>query len=246
METAALVESLGGRAVPVKCDVSKPEDIEAAVEKTLETFGRIDVMINNARHEGPSMWARYEDVEPDEIVEAVGCNFLGPMLFCRRVIPPMIKQGGGMIINVTSGVLHSVRAKPPGDGATGLIYPTTKTGLDALTYGLTPELQPYNISVLGLAPGRILIERPTGAGPDYFGTNLATRQTVHIPAVMVDHLVTVDDPMQYTGQVIYAVNFVKEHGLMAADDMSMPFQQDEIYDPYSEPYWQRLVASKRG
>ncbi len=245
METAALVESLGAKALPVRCDVGVPEDVHHAVDKTLETFGRVDLMVNNARHEGTSMWGMFADQDTKELQDSVNCNLLGPMIFSNLVIPHMVKQGGGMIINVSSGVLHSVRAMPPGNGATGLMYPATKTGLDALTYGLTPELSPLNIAVLGLTPGRILIERPTGGSADYFGTNLATRLTVHVPAVAVDFLVTCPDPMLFTGQIVNAPKLVREHALMSSEEISMPFEEGKIYDPYKEPFWERMVARHR-
>lgn len=245
METASLVESLGARALPVKCDVGKPEDVQGAVEKGIETFGRIDLLVNNARHEGPSMWGMFVDLEPEEVTASVHCNLLGPALFCRLAAPHMIEQGGGMIINVTSGVLHAARPVVPGNGATGLMYPMTKTGLDALTFGLTPELREKNIAVLGLQPGRTLVERPTGAGPKYFGTNLATRLTVHVPATVVDFLVAHPDPMVFTGQIINAPAFAREHALMAPEETTMPFREGEIYDPYEEAYWKRLTAGRR-
>lgn len=246
METASLVESLGGKALPVKCDVGKADEIQGAVDNALAEFGRIDLLVNNARHEGDSMWGRFEDQTLEELQTSIACNLTGPALFSRLVIPGMVKQGGGFIINVTSGVLHSVRPNPPGNGATGLMYPMTKTGLDALTYGLSPELTPQNICIVGLSPGRTLIERPTGGKADYFGTNLATRLTVHVPAAAVDYLVTCPDPMVFSGQIIRCPQFVHEHALMDPGDVSMPFREGEIYDPYSESYWQRLVAAKTG
>ena len=245
METAALVESLGAKALPIKCDVGKPDDVKRAVDQTLGTFGRVDLLINNARHEGPSMWSYFVDADPDELLESVGCNLMGPMMFCRLIAPKMIEQGGGIILNVTSGVLHSVRADPPGGGKTGLLYPMGKTGLDALTYGLVPELRPHKVPVIGLQPGRTLVERPTGAGADYFGTNLATRLTLHVPARVVTCLVTHGDPMVFSGQIVNAPAFAREHELMAPDEMTMPFRDGQVYDPYEEPYWQRLVASRK-
>lgn len=244
-ETAALVESLGARALAIRCDAGKSEDLRSAVQQTIEAFGSLDILINNARHEGPYMWGWFKDVPPEDMQVAVNVNMVAPVLLCRYAIPQMIKQGGGLIINVTSGVLHSIRKDPPGKGKTGLLYPLTKTGMDALTYGLAPELMQEKIAVASLQPGRTLIERPTGGKADYFGTNLATRHTVHVPAVAVTFLATCPDPMAFTGQVIDGPAFVRERGLMKPDEITTPFREGQIYDPYAEPYWKRLVAVSR-
>ena len=172
-------------------------------------------------------------------------NLVAPILLTRYAIPHMRKQGGGLIINITSGVLHSVRTEPPGGGKTGLLYPLTKTGMDALTYGLAPELKEENIPIVSMTPGRTLIERPTGGKADYFGTNLATRHTVHVPAVAVVYLATCAHPMAFTGQRIDAPSFVRQQGLMKPEDITTPFKEGEIYDPYAEPFWKRLVAAGR-
>ena len=115
-ETAALVESMGGRALPIRCDVGEPDDIEGAVEKTLEAFGRLDVMINNARYEGPANWEKIEDLEWSAISTAIDCNFKAPLMFMRLLIPQMAKQGGGLFINVTTGI-EGAPAQPEHAGA---------------------------------------------------------------------------------------------------------------------------------
>ena len=240
-ETASLVESLGGKALPVKCDMEQADDIRAAVEQTLDAFGRIDLLINNARYEGPAHWLGFTDVAWEEVERIVDCNFRGPMLLCHLVVPQMVQQGSGMIIHVASQSARVENANLPGQGSTSLYYPATKAGLDRMALGLTKEMRPHGIPVVGLSPGPTLTERATVGGETY-GYDLSRRHSVHVPAAVVDFLVSCPDPMLYTGLIIEAPDFVREHALLAEEELKSPFRPGEAYDPYREPYWQRLRA----
>ncbi|MEE9284229.1 MAG: SDR family oxidoreductase [Dehalococcoidia bacterium] len=242
-ETASLVAELGGVGFPVRCDMERPEDIRAAVEKTLEAFGRIDLLINNARYEGPAHWLGFADVAWDEVERIVNCNFRGPMLLCHLVVPGMIEQGGGMILHVASQSARIDNPNLPGQGSTSLYYPATKAGLDRMALGLAKELRPHGIPVIGLSPGPTLTERAT-VGDETYGYDLSRRHSVHVPAAVVDYLLSCPDPMAYTGRILEAPDFVREHSLMAPEHLKTPFRPGEAYDPYQEPYWQRVLAAR--
>ncbi len=241
METAALVKSLGGEALPIRCDVENAEDIQAAVHKTIEHWGRIDVMINNARYEGPAHWGMLAEVDAKEIDKLINCNFRGPLLLCRLVVPQMIKQGGGLIINTTSSSARFENPNLPGHGSTSLLYPASKAGLDRMAVGLTKEVRQHNIAVIGMSPGATLTERATVVTSTY-GYDLSRRHSVHVPAAFVGYLVSHPDPMVFTGKIFEAPDFVREHCLLTPQELATPFRPGELYDPYSEPYWRRITA----
>jgi NAD(P)-dependent dehydrogenase (short-subunit alcohol dehydrogenase family) len=100
-ETARMIETAGGRALAVKCDVSRNNDVKTALEKTAETFGRIDFAFNNAGVEQPVTPAA--DLTEEEWDRIVDVNLRGVFLCMKHEIPLMLKQGGGAIVNTSSG-----------------------------------------------------------------------------------------------------------------------------------------------
>ena len=85
----------------VRADMSKPEDIKALVKETMDTFGRVDILINNA---GQGMRSPVESIDLGDYRSIMDLNVFGPLVAMQEVIPVMRKQGGGMILNVSSMV----------------------------------------------------------------------------------------------------------------------------------------------
>jgi NAD(P)-dependent dehydrogenase (short-subunit alcohol dehydrogenase family) len=100
-ETARLVEKAGRRALAVKCDVSRAEDVRAALDRTAETFGRLDFAFNNAGVEQPLTPAA--DLTEEEWDRIVDIDLRGVFLCMKHEIPLMLKNGGGAIVNTSSG-----------------------------------------------------------------------------------------------------------------------------------------------
>lgn len=143
---AAEIESQGGTVIAVAAHVGQEEAISALVERTVETFGKIDIAINNAAtnpHFGPTLTANA--ALWDKILEV---NLRGAFFLCQKVMPIMKQHGKGVIINVasTAGIQPA-----PGLG----IYSVSKAGLIMLTKVLAHELGPSNIRVNAIAPGVI-------------------------------------------------------------------------------------------
>src|SRR4051812_42150319 len=101
-ETASLIGESGGRALAVQCDVRRAENIKAALDKTIETFGRLDFAFNNAGIEPrkPAPTADYDLEEWERIIEI---DLRGVFLCMKYEIPLILKQGGGAIVNTSSG-----------------------------------------------------------------------------------------------------------------------------------------------
>jgi len=106
--------------------------------------------------------------------------------------------------------------------------------------GLTKEVEKQGVVIIQLSPGATLTERATVVNTTY-GYNLARRHSVHVPAAVVDFLVTCPDPRLFTRRVIEAPDFAREHFLMSPEDLATPFREGQVYDPYKEPYWKRLA-----
>ncbi len=127
----------------VKVDVGDYNSVENAVKEIVGKFGRIDVLVNNAGITRDAYFLRMKEEAWDAVLRV---NLKGAFNCSKAVVPYMIRQGGGVIINISSIV-----------GLVGNIgqanYAASKAGLIGLTYSLAKELAPYNIRVVALAPG---------------------------------------------------------------------------------------------
>jgi NAD(P)-dependent dehydrogenase (short-subunit alcohol dehydrogenase family) len=140
---AAKIEQGGGRALAVPTDLAQREAIDRLAQTTIETYGRIDVLINNAGIGDGSAVLSSPD---DEMQQLVTINLLAPTRCIQAVVPHMQRQGCGVIVNVGS-VAGEI-------GVSGL-YTATKFGLRGLNDALRRELRRYNIAVVLIAPGYI-------------------------------------------------------------------------------------------
>jgi NAD(P)-dependent dehydrogenase (short-subunit alcohol dehydrogenase family) len=149
--TARAIEAAGGAALFVRTDVSQPESVEAAVRATVERFGGLSVLYNNAGG-ATSRDGRVTDMALDEFWRTIGVDLFGTFLGCRHAIPVMVAGGGGSIINTTS-----IRALIGTAGADA--YTAAKGGVRALTQALALQWAAHGIRVNAIAPGVILTER---------------------------------------------------------------------------------------
>jgi glucose 1-dehydrogenase len=136
----------GGRAVAVQADISKPEDVKNLVGQTVQRFGRLDVMVNNA---GVEHKMSFLDTPLDVWEEVLAVNLTGPWLGCQEAARQMVEQGGpGRIINLSS--VHEDLAMP-----TNSPYCAAKGGLRMLTRTIAVQLASHGITVNNVAPGAI-------------------------------------------------------------------------------------------
>jgi len=130
------------RAIAVQTDMRKPADIQNLIDLTLKTYGRIDILINNA---GQGMQGTVENTKIEEYQDIIDLNVFGALRAMQAVIPHMRKQGGGMILNVSSGV---TKRYIPGVAA----YASTKYALNALSFTARMELEKDKIIVSVIHP----------------------------------------------------------------------------------------------
>jgi glucose 1-dehydrogenase len=140
------VEGFGGKAIPVRADVSSPEDVKNLIQKAVEAFGRLDVMVNNA---GVEEKMPFLDTPLDVWNKTIAVNLTGAWLGCQEAARQMVNQGrSGRIINVSS--VHEDLPMP-----TNSPYCAAKGGIKMLMRTIAVELAAHNITVNNIAPGAV-------------------------------------------------------------------------------------------
>jgi 3-oxoacyl-[acyl-carrier protein] reductase len=145
LETVEEIRQLGGRADALQGSVDNPEDVHRIVDQALQQYGKIDVLVNNAGIIRDRMLIMMKESDWRDVISV---NLIGPLLFTRAVLKPMIKARSGRIINISS--IGGLVGTP---GQTN--YATTKAALIGFTRSLAKEVAPYNILINAIAAGYV-------------------------------------------------------------------------------------------
>lgn len=142
-ETADLIRANGRKALPVYCDVTKLESVQEAVASSVEQFGKIDVLVNNAGWDKIEPFLKSEQSTWKTIIDI---NLMGQVHTCKEILPHMIKNGYGKVINIAS---DSGRVGSSGEA----VYSAAKGGVIAFTKTLAREMARHKLNINCIAPG---------------------------------------------------------------------------------------------
>ncbi|MGZ6925289.1 MAG: SDR family NAD(P)-dependent oxidoreductase [Acidimicrobiia bacterium] len=166
-ETVDAITDAGGRALAVRCDIGVAADLDHLVAATLDAFGRVDVLVNNAMTPTRAPFADATDADWDDSMRV---NVRSLFVLTRAVTAPMTRQGGGAIVNISSGGAghESTPFMPPGF----VIYAVAKAAMERFSTAVAPELRGLGITINALRPGAVKTElstREMGENHDWTG-----------------------------------------------------------------------------
>ena len=144
-ETKKDIEALGGEVLTMEVDVARPDQVKSLVQTTVQHFGQLDILINNA---GKGLWVPVDEVEEEDFHRIVDTNLQGMWMGCHYAVPHMKARGSGSIINISS--VHGIQG-----GERNSVYAATKGGIIGCTKALAAELAPFGIRVNTISPGAI-------------------------------------------------------------------------------------------
>src|SRR5439155_12119526 len=193
------VEALGVLALPIQVDVRDGDQIEGMVAQTVERFGRIDILINNA---GALWWQPVRDTPAKRFDLVMAVNVRAAFLTARAALPHMIERKWGDIISMSPPIDPKI---VPGKVA----YFISKFGMTLLTHGLAEEVREHRIAVNSLWPVTIIESQAS------LNWGLGNRESWRKPDILVDCVLKLvqKDPGEVTGQALLDEDFLRQHGI---------------------------------
>ena len=144
-EVEQRIVDAGGKAVSTQCDLETYEGAAKAIAVAIDTFGRIDILINNVG--GAIRMRPYAAFEPEQIDAEIRRSLMPTLYCCHAVLPTMLHQGSGVIVNLSSNATRGIRRVP---------YSAAKGGINGLTQALAMEYADCGVRVIATAPGGTL------------------------------------------------------------------------------------------
>ena len=200
-ETAADIRAEGGEVLALACDVTDQSQVEDMVRQVLDRYERIDVLVNNAG--AMVLGQTLLEIEPARWKQVVEVNVTGPYLVTRAVLPTMINQQRGSIINIGSRM-----ADDPKQGG-GVLYSSSKAALQMFSYCLADEVRQHNIAVNILSPGGLRSEGSAAIPWTQRDWHLRVEPEEVGPSAVY---LALQDAKSMTGQLVLRADFGKSWG----------------------------------
>jgi NAD(P)-dependent dehydrogenase (short-subunit alcohol dehydrogenase family) len=188
-DTVSAIIDAGGRAAGAITDIASMDSCTAMADQAVQTFGKIDVLVNNAALYGGLKGARFEQLDEAQWDAVMTVNIKGLWQSCKAVVEPMRAAGGGSIINISS--LAAVYGLPY-----GLDYVASKAAVIGMTRGMARELGADNIRVNAVAPSAVMTE----GTEEFFGEKLEKAKSVIASGQLIQRNLQTED---LTGTIVY-------------------------------------------
>lgn len=216
-KTVADIKTAGGEATAITADISQPEQCEKVITTARETYGPIDVLINNA---ALTYFIPIKDYPVNRWLRSWAVNFHAPFIFSQLVLPDMIERGGGSIVNISSGAAIGPGRGPYPDATPlrgGTCYGAEKAALERFTQGLAQEVYSSGISVTCVSPSLVV---PTPGTIFHRLVSGLDDPRGEPPSLMAQAaLLLATEPLdKVTGRVTYSQQILLEFGWISAEE----------------------------
>jgi NAD(P)-dependent dehydrogenase (short-subunit alcohol dehydrogenase family) len=208
--TAASIEDRGQRALPVAMDLLDRPSIDAMVDTVYGEWDRVDALVNNAIYQGAGRMDRVLELDLDAATKLVVGNYVNQLHLIQLVVPRMLEQGGGRIVDMASATASMDPPAPAGEGGWGLGYGASKAAFLRVAGQLHVEFASEGIVAFNVDPGFTTNDKPTdeqfakqfrGAPPEVTGAAIAW-------------LCSSDDAVELAGTLVYSQSLCKRRNLL--------------------------------
>ncbi len=221
-DTAAAIEALGADFLVIRADASVQADLDQVVSVTLERYGGVDILVNNAAYTvGKALWAHVPELTREQWEKGFAINVTAPLMLTSGFWSSMRGRGGGRVVNVTSGAagLQPLDRATKLEGSSfpdnGPLYGASKAALNRMANVIAQEGLAHNIAVVNVEPGFVLTETMEQTFKQQGVAEAgAAGISPTIPAAAIAYLCTCDEPMSYSGQIVSAPVLVADLGLL--------------------------------
>jgi NAD(P)-dependent dehydrogenase (short-subunit alcohol dehydrogenase family) len=210
--TARAVRQAGSEALPLRLDLLEPESIDLAVDRTLTEWGRIDLLLNNGIYTGPGAMDLFLDLDLAEVRRLFEGNLFAQIRISQRVLPRMLEQGAGTVIDMVSGAGLGDPPAPAGRGGWGFAYAASKAAFHRMVGVLAVEHRDAGLCFVNVEPGFVMTEAMKLNDPDGQIEAKFRPAPPSVPAAAIAWLAE-GGAAEWNGQTVFAQKLCLERGL---------------------------------
>ena len=213
--TAAEIERHGVRSLGVPMDLLDRDTVRAAASQVLESWGRVDVLVNNAYAQTAGNMDRILDVDLADTEAMLHGNFLNQLALIQAVLPSMVDRAGGVVVNVVSGSGFMDPPAAPGEGGWGLSYAASKAAFGRLAGAINAEFRARGVRAFNLNPGFVITESGIArGGTDSIEDKGFAAVPATVPAATAVWLATSPQADRFLGRAVFAPRLADDFSLI--------------------------------
>jgi NAD(P)-dependent dehydrogenase (short-subunit alcohol dehydrogenase family) len=211
--TAEAVRERGQEALPLHLDLLDAGSIAAAVDAALDTWGRIDVLVNNGIYTGPGSMEHFLRLDPETLLTMFQANVFAQVDVTQRVLPGMLERGRGCVVDLVSGAGLNDPPAPAGRGGWGYAYAATKAAFHRMAGVLAVEHAGSGVRFVNVEPGFVMTEAMRLNDPEGAISERFRPAPPEVPGRVIAWLAAEAEAEEWNGKTVFAQPFALERKL---------------------------------